>query len=470
MIIYFSENPEIIIREQTNNLLAKSNSDLTFGIQFNFHQYYLAKPSDIELVAMVNLAKKNSHIEISAAIFPANESLKLTIKSLDNDCSTLQRLAQQHQVPWLILSEPLTLDPVKIPKPWGQEIWYTGIEARGQANVVAQSFTTPLPWVLALMPEYLSAGLEKKITLLKTLDPLPNEVYGDLYFELHEQKQEVYIVTHIDEHAWENSTGAIRLGFDETIRAQYQNDEQFKAAYLEATQKYERVRRNIDALVDKERVKNGMELSAAIDCETLAEWEKQFPQDLIEQEQQARSYMNTFSALYPLVVGDVIKVPCYVPHALQHGVRTLEFQTPVYERKILSFAQKVLTQPHWDTEAALENILCVAPQPKVLPILFATENGTIKVEEVVRFDDFCVVRINLAAYSTYALPAQNSYGLIMPIVNSCNILSATFELDVATEKAIFVSYALMSNTHESLWLSAGDAAVQVLVATAIQAQ
>lgn len=467
LIIYFSENPETIISEQTAKLLAQDKSEHTCAIQFNFHQYYLAEPGDIELIALVHLAKINSHLEICAAIFLVNESLRLAIKSLSDDLSALQHFAQKHQTPWLSLSAPLTLEPIKIPKPWGQEIWYTGIEARGQANIIAQGFATPLPWVLALMPEYLSAGLHKKITLLKTLDPLPTEVYGDLYFELHEKKQEVYIVTHIDEQAWKDNTGAIRLGFDKALRGQYQDDKQFKAAYLKATQEYETIRRTIDALFDLERVNNGMALNAAIDCGTLAQWQKQLPLALIEQEQQARDYMNSFSALFPLAVGDVVKVPCYVPHALQHGVRTLEFQTPSYERKILSFAQRVLTQSHWDTEAALENVICDAPEDAALVTLFATENEMIKVEEVVRFDDFCLVRISLAAFATYSLPAQNSYGLVMPIAGSCNILSAAFALNVVPETAIFIPHAVMSNTHESLWLSAGDAAVQVLVATAI---
>ena len=466
MIIYVAENPEVVIREQITELLANNYLEDAFAIQFTFQQYYLAKPIDIVLAALVHLTKKSSGIEISAAIFPFNENLTHNIKSLNTDLFTLQDFAQKNEVPWLNLSAPLTLDPVKIPKPWGQEIWYTGIEARGQANIIVGSYKTPLPWVLALMPEYLSAGLEKKITLLKTLDPLPDEVYGDLYFELHEHKQEVYIVTHIDERAWPNNIGAIRLGFDQTIRAQYKNDEKFKAAYLQSTETYEGIRGTIDVLLDKERIKNNIALDVTVDCAILKEWQKQLPQELVKQEQHARDDMNRFSALYPLAVGDVIKVPCYMPHALQHGVRTLEFQTPVYERKILSFAQRVLTQSHWDTKVALKDVFCGTPEPTELSILFGTENETIKVEEIVSFDDFRVIRISLAAYTTYSLPAQNSYGLIMPIATSCNILTSAFELNLTAETATFIPHALMSNKNESLWLSAGDVSVQVLIATA----
>ncbi len=464
MIISFSENPEATIREQQSKLLANSNLDHAFALHFNFLQYYLAEPKEIELLALVYLTKNNSDIHVSAAIFSFNEPLKHTVESLSNNFSELQLFAQQQQVPWLNLSAPLTLEPVKISKPWGQEIWYTGIEARGQSNVIAQGFTTPLPWVLALMPEYLAAGLDKKIILLKTLDPLLDEVRGDLYFELHETKQEVYIVTHVDERAWKNNIGAIRLGFSNIIRAQYDSDEKFKAAYLNAVKTYEKIRRAIDGLADGST--DGLTNGTA-DGTTNSTTVNQCPPELVKQEQQAREYMNNFSAVHPLQVGDVVKVPCYVPHALQHGVRTLEFQTPVYERKILSFAQKVLTQSHWDTEEALAKALCNTPEQKAHSVLFATENESIKVEEIVSFDDFRVVRISLTAYTTYSLPAQNSYGLIMPIANSCKVLSATLELNIPAETAMFIPHTLMSNTHESLWLSAGNAAVQILIATVI---
>ena len=62
MIIYFSENPEATIREQQNNLLTKNDLDHAFAIHFNFVQYYLAEPREIELLALVYLTKNNSDI------------------------------------------------------------------------------------------------------------------------------------------------------------------------------------------------------------------------------------------------------------------------------------------------------------------------------------------------------------------------------------------------------------------------
>ena len=94
-----------------------------------------------------------------------------------------------NDLPVLNLSAPLLLQTVSISKPWGREIWYTGIEERGVSRVTDGLFSAPLSWVLSVAPEHLVANCERQINLLKILDPLAEEVYGDLYFELHEEKQ-----------------------------------------------------------------------------------------------------------------------------------------------------------------------------------------------------------------------------------------------------------------------------------------
>ena len=103
--------------------------------------------------------------------------------------------------------------------------------------------------------------------------------------------------------------------------------------------------------------------------------------------------MNRFVARYPLTVGDVVIVPKLVPHALQHGVKVVEFQTPVYERKILSFGQKVLTQSHWDTVEALELAdldFAQLQAPEMLEL-----DSHLRIERIVNFDTFEVRRILL---------------------------------------------------------------------------
>src|SRR5690606_35807905 len=129
-------------------------------------------------------------------------------------------------------------------------------------------------------------------------------------------------------------------------------------AYGAAVKRYEAVRRAIDALLDEKKQQQGMALSQPVAAHQLKLWINELSQvaeyqHLIEFEKEYKQAMNSFIALQPLAVGDVVTVPRLVPHALQHGVRVVEFQTPVYERKILSFGQKVLTQEHWDTVEAL---------------------------------------------------------------------------------------------------------------------
>lgn len=462
MIIFISDNPESIIAQQEAMLLAGNNLEAAFAVKFPFDQYYLAEPTTIELIALVRLKKEAKRISIDAAIFPFENNINNAIAQLDVHHNNLQKFSNHYETPWLTLSAPLMLAPIKIPKPWGQEIWYTGIESRGQSNVIAQGFSTPLPWVLALLPNYLAANHHKKIVLLKTLDPLPEEVYGDLYFELHEEKQEVYIVTHIASQAWSNNTGAIRLGFDQKKRSEYKSDEEFKAAYLNAVNDYEKVRRTIDDLYDGERIKHNIPLAFPVDAKTLAAWAKTIPHELIEREERARHYKNSFSAIHPLHVGDIVKVPCYVPHALQHGVRVIEFQTPVYERKILSFAQKVLTQDHWDTQGALEIAKLAAPEQTKLNVL--SEDDEVLVEEVAQFDNFRVIRINLTTDQKYDLESLDSYGLLMPVSNACSVSIENTEFTLAAEAAMFLPYSLLADKNSVIRLHAKYGVLQVLLA------
>ncbi len=288
--------------------------------------------------------------------------------------------------------EPLRLLPTYIPKPWGQEIWLTGVEPRGVCAVAAGGGQTPIPWIQAVMPGEMLGSCSAPLILLKILDPLTQSVVGDLYFELHEEKREVYVVTHVDAQAWPDATGYIRVGFAPDRRDLYPDDNSFRAAYLGAVRNYEKVRRELDAS-EVQGAAHSLELGA--------------------QEVQLRQEMDSFTFMKPLRVGDVVKVPLLTPHALQHGVRTIEFQTPVYERKILSFAQKVLTQDHWDTEAAVAQMRLDQPQADQFEAL--TRERGILVERIVDFSDFEVRRVRLACgYSLGALDIEQ-YALLMVV-------------------------------------------------------
>ncbi len=299
----------------------------------------------------------------------------------------------------LRLDQPVLLEPAEVPKPWGREIWLSGIEARGESAVQTGAGVLPLSQYLALAPRRLCGGAE--LVLLKILDPLAQPVLGDLYFETHEKKQEIYVVTHVDAEAWPDGAGAIRFGMNQELRRYYGDDDAMRRDYLAAVQAYERVRRAID----EGRTGEGT-----------------------EREAELRAAMNAFTGLKPLKIGDVVAVPTWLPHSLQHGVRVIEFQTPTYERYIISFAQKVLTQDHWDSAAAITRMrLDVPPEPHFEPM----GDGA---ECIVSFEDFRVWRVTLAPGTEFELPRHPSYLLCAGVRGAVGLGALT----VLPEQAAFV--------------------------------
>jgi hypothetical protein len=275
---------------------------------------------------------------------------------------------------------PVRLLPVFIPKPWGQEIWFTGMEARGESRVRLADGSDLLisDWLEA---DPVAASANEPVLLLKILDPLPEPVRGDLYFEVHAEKREVYIVTHVDPKAWPDGSGGIRFGMSQEKRLEL-GDAGLRSAYLSAVQSYEKVRR-------------------AIDAGTQSPF-------LVMQELALRKRMETFTHLRPLTVGDVVHVGTWFPHALQHGVRVVEFQTATYERLIVSFAQKVLTQNHWDTEAAVARM---SLEPGVIQQPEAVSPG---IKRIARFDHFNVWQIRHEA-GECSLPSSIPYAVTMGV-------------------------------------------------------
>ncbi|MEP5567303.1 MAG: hypothetical protein ABJN62_05665 [Halioglobus sp.] len=302
------------------------------------------------------------------------------------------------------------LQLTRIPKPWGQEIWFTGVEARGVCCFSDGRFASPIPWVQAAAPDAGQGVPGAPLVLLKILDPAPQEVVGDLYFELHEEKREVYVVTHVDATAWPEGRGGIRFGFDAERLESSASHDAFRAEYLQAVRSYEQVRRQIDGLPDG----------------------KSAPQPLLDEERSKRELMNDFTHTRSLEVGDVVVVPLLMPHSLQHGVRTIEFQTPVYERQILSFGQKVLTQDHWDTAAAVQQMRLTPPPEAPFEILSSKDD--VIVERIVDFPDFEVRRVTIAAGAAMSHSVRGSYQLLM-------LIEGELELDgllLSAESAAFL--------------------------------
>ncbi|MDZ7685161.1 MAG: hypothetical protein U5O39_09315 [Gammaproteobacteria bacterium] len=91
----------------------------------------------------------------------------------------------------------------------------------------------------------------------------------------------------------------------------------------------------------------------------------------------------------------------------------IEFQTPHYKRYILSFAQKVLTQDHWDTQAAVERINRNARLDKSLEAL--EQGDGYRVERAAGFPAFEVLRVTLDAGSEFSFGMNGAYALVMTI-------------------------------------------------------
>ena len=143
---------------------------------------------------------------------------------------------------------------------------------------------------------------------------------------------------------------------------------------------------------------------------------------------QAVEAMDGFTALAPLRVGDVVTVQPWQPHSLQHGVRVVEFQTPTYERYILSFGQRVLTQNHWDTEAVLDRIELDPPQPEsFVPVA----DG---IQQIADFDDFSAFRVEIPPGVSRPLEVELPYAVCMGVEGCVSVNG----LAVDAEEACFV--------------------------------
>lgn len=330
------------------------------------------------------------------------------------------------------LDEAMLLNEVVIPKAWGEELWFSGIESRGVATLGdGGGGEVPLPWLLSAAHQSLGIESQTAPVLLKILAPMAHSVYGDLYFELHEKKREVYVVTSVDREAWPDGAGAIRMGFDPEVLERHADENEFRLAFLSAIQNYERVRRRIDEMQATLREKEGFAADAPVPIDRRLAWDRELPATLLEEERRGREDMNAFSRLHPLREGEVVQIPTKVPHALQHGVRVIEFQTPDYERKIISFAQRVLNQPHWDSAEALEMMRVDMPPQPVPQSLGEVAPGGARLERLTSFPDFEALRLILPPGAEYQFEARERYRLLIGVTGCCEVGTLQLEPEVA---------------------------------------
>ena len=294
------------------------------------------------------------------------------------------------------LEVPVPLKPTKVEKPWGHELWYTGMEARGESHVVTPQGDLPLSRFLTLSPEI---SRNTPIILIKQLNPHSEPMLGDLYLEAHHTKHEVYFVTNIDRGAWPQGDAKIRLGINQTIRSKYNSDNDFRQAYLESIEEY--------------RLAHDLEDNT-----------KESVQDKI----RFRQKMNTFTNMVSVTEGTIIDVPPLIPHSLQHGVQVLELQTPTYERMVISASQPLATLENWDSEQAVNEIsfssATVYKQTKI-------ERGFIPVASPKGFEAW---KIQIEPGDTHLFEADLAYGICVTIDGN----SVIGELPQTKNEACFI--------------------------------
>ena len=328
---------------------------------------------------------------------------------------------ESNQMSAIVLNKPLILDPVTVKKPWGEEIWFSGIEKRG----VSSCNGIPINFLFEIFGEFL--GCSKPPILLKILAPSPEPNLGDLYFELHEKKTEVYVVTDVNTESWPNGKGKIRLGFNRKEIQSHGSPESFIEKYLSSVEKYQKCRNYIDSKLDEMKISLGLPQDEIIESKLYQTLTASLDRNVIDEEKKLRKEMYSFTKLHEIKIGDAVKVNPYIPHSLQHGVRVVEFQTPHYERYILSFGQKVITQDHWDTKAAL--MKAKVNETKIEP----PKKMDAFQDMVADFEEFNVVRAVLPSGKKLEI-AEKGYCLIMGIFGETRLGPDR----IRNEKAFFI--------------------------------
>ncbi len=347
------------------------------------------------------------------------------------------------------------LKPVHIPKPWGQEIWFTGIEERGIAQIqVKDQESIILPILLATLGKGATSNPASPPILLKILDPKPNPKTGSLYFELHQEKQEVYIVSKIHPEAWPAGIGRMKYGLNQKERHKFQNQDEFKETFKKLCLEYESCRMEIEGEWDKKRLLVGLGPKDQIPEPLLESWYSSLPPALAERETNLQKQIDQLTGWLNLSVGDVVKVQKTVPHSLQFGITVIEFQTPVYERFIITFNQKVLTQDHWDVEAAFNIMTVEEPAPQNLKQI--TENDAALLEEAVSFETFDVIRVTQKK-TKYALDLSDCGHAIIFALKGRLQVHGISPLTLEMGEACFIPAALnhlsiVAENQETVWL------------------
>ena len=363
--------------------------------------------NSVNFQEFVEIKIKNRNQKITNKIRGSVWKNMIELKSLEtiiiqNPDFPIEAVANNRQCVIIHTDYPLCLEVLNIPKPWGHEGWYTGVEKRGVVKVADKYGKTELPYAIKLFKKQVLADYPENLILLKTLNPVAEDLVGDLYYEMHEEKWEVYVVTEIDKTAWPSGTGIIKAGLhpDKITEYQTKHGEEWSEFLLKDFK---------NAINDYEHIRNKID-----------NYKETHPKELTIQEKKLRLKATDFVGNCPVKVGDIVSFPVFQMHSLRHGIKVIEFQTPHYERLIVMFAQKVLTQNHWDTEAALSKMIPEIYEVPQLEILL--KDAGLLVERFVDFPQFTADRISLDTNMIWKDQLKGKYHLLITITGQATII------------------------------------------------
>ena len=370
--------------------------------------------------------KNNLFIKKRGCIWKSIISRDALLKIISQNQETpLESIAKNRHASIISTDKPFRLEILNITKPWGYESWYTGVEKRGVVKIVDNYGKTELPYSLKIFKKQLLANFPEELILLKKLNPSSKPTIGDLYYEMHEKKWEVYVVTEIDKTAWPSGTGIVKAGLNSEKIRKYKkkykrNWKKFLVQdFMKAIAKYEAVRRKIDFS------------------------NKNIAKELLENEPILRKEAASFVGDYYVREGDIVSFPVFQIHSLQHGIKVIEFQTPHYERLIVMFSQKVITQDHWDSERALKIMIPEVYNPPKPKQLLKSEGFSL--ERFVDFPQFTADRLILQPKISWNDQLRNQYHILIAISGKGKIITeGGLSIHFNREEALFLPISMGS--------------------------
>lgn len=337
-------------------------------------------------------------------------------------------------IAYLESSKPYRLSPIEIKKPWGKEVWYTGIERRGVSSLKTPSGYLPLHYVNAVLPKRLKgSAFDSDVILLKILKTKSN-ARGDLYIELHKKKEEVYVVDSIDQKVYKNKEAPLLYGMDEE-KIKKMGLESYKKLLLDEITSYEKHREKVDAQFHELCQKEGIDLNACLDEKQDKLLYGQIPKEIIQKDLKDYQKIRSFFGKSLLREGSVVRIEKGVPHSIPHGVRVVEFQNAYYERKIIAFNQKVLTQKRWDTKEALDVMKKSSPLNE--PNIFYEGDNYLE-RELAKFEDYTVDEIVIHPGYRHVNYAADFYQILYCLGNSLEVETEMDSMMLQKSEAIFI--------------------------------